>query len=316
MLGKINLNHREKALRQIAGCGDEAKLTAVIRDAADGALRLAALERLKAVDRRVAGQLRYEAFTDASGSFDARSMGDFKAERAYLTRGPLARLAVEYRHDAPIREAALAGIAENMPIALLVLADEKGMGEALKHAGSLTTLQICLYVRCNESREAAMLRLVDQMEDEERLEKIAADHMIAETVRARALERVSDPERLYRIALGGYPNAIRRLSREQAMRLIRGVPADEPIGRRAMAAERIDDEETIVKLLGEAGNPDMQKALVQRIPDPARRCELGWHDDVCVGSTSEHIGDTVYEYDIYECKHCKRRYKKETGSWW
>lgn len=316
MLGRINLNHREKALRQIEGCRDEAKLIAVVRDAGDDALRLAAVERLKTVDRSAATAVSLQAFEGSLADIDAARMRDFKAAGAYLTRSPLARLAVEYRRDAPIREAALAGIAKNMPVALLVLADEKGMDEALKHAGSLTTLQICLYIQCNERREAAMLRLVDRIEDGELLEKIAADIMIAEAVRARALERVSDPERLYRIALGGHPNAIRRLTREQAMRLIREVPANEPIGRRAMAAEMIDDEETIVKLLGEAGNPDMKKALVQRIPDPARRCELGWHDDICVGSTSEHIGDTHYEYDIYECQHCKRRHKKETGSWW
>ncbi len=284
MFGKIQLKDRAKAMRQIGRCRSTEKLFGVIRGSADEELRLAAANRLKTFEDSLKKSLEYKVIDTET----------------YLRRSPLVKLAFEFRKDSVIRDAALRGIGNSK--ILMILADREGLTEALQAVRD--GRWAAAHITANKDRPEDMMRLAKQITNEDVLRELAEDRAVPENIRELAAESIHDPDRLYRLAESGFAPAVRKLDRDQLIRLVRETPEKDFRGAREEAAALLD-EETAVQLLPEIRNDTVRNALIRRIADPRRRCRLGYHDYEDTGeSFSRETGDTRSIYSVLRCRVC------------
>jgi hypothetical protein len=85
----------------------------------------------------------------------------------------------------------------------------------------------------------------------------------------------------------------------------------------------VRDESILAVLIELEPDKTIRLAAERRVTDPIRRrayCERdGAHEDEFLERTVESTAGTshiyYYEYAVYRCRYCGRRYREETDSW-
>lgn len=300
MFGNINLRNTDKALRQIEGCDRADKLVAAILKSTNDPIRQVAFDRLRAIP---GGQ------------------------------GELARLAREYRDDPFIRNMALDRIKDVNALKALALEADGAFSEAvldrIRDDSVLGELAIDrrMYKRAFNAlrRIRDPLAIVRRMNEAERFCKDCLEEGIREDEGFRrrmidVLNDADDPELIHQLYnpdyAGCFVKELRRLHPEQQAAV--AIDGSLPEKVRSFALDCVSDggEEALLRLA--LKYQSVREAVAKRLTKPEyglQLCKLDAHDFVAVGHDHERYGEHIEEYDIYECRFCKQRYKRETGYW-
>ena len=306
MFGRINLENKEKALKQIARKKSYADVFSLLGKAQDDDVRQAVVARLH--------QLRPDAMVSLVTQSD----------------------------DEVVRRAALENIESREDLMKVALAQKCDLNLRTRAVERLDRQEDLLrVVKCWQSEEKyveMVTRAIRKIDDHKALYGIANDPKAVEDVRVAALRRsgaADDPEALCRLAAEGCLAAVSLLDRDALIRLIReAIEKAAPLmfssyveaanyrdrvkkeGRKPTIADsacrairRIDDDDLAYTLALESiRNKELEslrRDVADRIDDQPRRCKLGFHDYQKSGEAFyRDCGDTRTLYEPRKCRGC------------